>query len=197
MTCVWLSAACMSPAPLDLTGPDELLFRQFCLLSMHEKKSVTGCLEVNAFTNLGHIFYYLFGGGSLTLQLIIQQFTHNSIQTILVCSCITNLKSFPVPHLHTMFSLGVARKRKLFKKRLLRLGFQTPLSPLNRSMHYTLKTMFLGTHQAAPTTDKEILKPMPRLAHIKGEVSVRNLQKMKEHLTLGGITANVYRMLKN
>lgn len=63
------------------------------------------------------------------------------------------------------------------------LGFQAPPTlpytlkkMLDRRLQYAFETVFLGTHQAAPTTDREMLKPMPRLAHIKGEVSVRNLQ---------------------
>lgn len=31
------------------------------------------------------------------------------------------------------------------------------------------------THQAAPTTDREMARPMPRQAHMNGDVSVRNL----------------------
>lgn len=32
-----------------------------------------------------------------------------------------------------------------------------------------------NTHHAAPTTDREIARPMPRFDHMKGEVSVKNL----------------------
>jgi len=31
------------------------------------------------------------------------------------------------------------------------------------------------SHHAAPTTDREMARPIPRLAHINGEVSVKNL----------------------
>uniref|UniRef100_A0A481CU22 V-type proton ATPase 21 kDa proteolipid subunit n=1 Tax=Sus scrofa TaxID=9823 RepID=A0A481CU22_PIG len=31
-----------------------------------------------------------------------------------------------------------------------------------------------NTHHAAPTTDREIARPMPRFDHMKGEVSVKN-----------------------
>lgn len=48
---------------------------------------------------------------------------------------------------------------------------------INRRMQYAFKIVLADTHQAAPTTDREIDKPMPRLAHINGEVSVRNLQE--------------------
>lgn len=36
------------------------------------------------------------------------------------------------------------------------------------------------THQAAPTTDREMARPMPRPAHMKGDVSVRNLRAKTE-----------------
>lgn len=36
------------------------------------------------------------------------------------------------------------------------------------------------THQAAPTTDREMARPMPRPAHMKGDVSVRNLRVKTE-----------------
>ncbi len=32
-------------------------------------------------------------------------------------------------------------------------------------------------YHAAPTTDREMARPIPRLAHINGEVSVKNLQQ--------------------
>lgn len=49
------------------------------------------------------------------------------------------------------------------------------LTILTEMKHSRLKYTPLGTHQAAPTTDREMAKPIPRLAHMKGEVSVRNL----------------------
>lgn len=39
------------------------------------------------------------------------------------------------------------------------------------------------THHAAPTTDNEMDNPIPRLDHIYGEVSVRNLY-IKEYLKI-------------
>ena len=33
----------------------------------------------------------------------------------------------------------------------------------------------MPTHQAAPTTDKEMARPLPIPAHMNGEVPVRNL----------------------
>lgn len=44
-------------------------------------------------------------------------------------------------------------------------------------IHSLIIFRFAGgfTHQAAPTTDREMARPMPRLAHMKGDVSVRNL----------------------
>lgn len=48
---------------------------------------------------------------------------------------------------------------------------------------YSLITCgFIGgsTHQAAPTTDREMARPMPRPAHMKGDVSVRNLPAKTE-----------------
>lgn len=47
---------------------------------------------------------------------------------------------------------------------------------------FQLRSSF-STHQAAPTTDREMAKPMPRLAHMKGEVSNRNLQ-VKTNISL-------------
>lgn len=50
--------------------------------------------------------------------------------------------------------------------------YQTAICSMHFESHFFL---WIGTHQAAPTTDREMAKPMPRLAHMKGEVSVRNL----------------------
>lgn len=37
----------------------------------------------------------------------------------------------------------------------------------------------MHSYQAAPTTEREMAKPIPRFAHINGEVSVKNLQTHK------------------
>lgn len=154
------------------------------------KSSLTGCSEVNAFTHLVQLFYSFhsdvfkkqttIGTSVCEVTDIVayssKMYTQFHPNDTLECSCITNFKIFPVLHLHIMIPLGVATKRKLLNERLLQLGFQALLSQLDRRLHYTLEDVFLCTHQAAPTTDNEMLKPMPRLAHIKGEVSVRNLQ---------------------
>lgn len=38
----------------------------------------------------------------------------------------------------------------------------------------------MHSYQAAPTTERDMAKPIPRFAHINGEVSVKNLQTQNE-----------------
>lgn len=51
---------------------------------------------------------------------------------------------------------------------------KNPVTPRATTQSLPL-TSPTDTHQAAPTTDREIARPMPRFDHMKGEVSVRNL----------------------
>lgn len=59
--------------------------------------------------------------------------------------------------------------------------------PVGQSDGQTLATQSVckqASHQAAPTTDREMARPIPRFAHIKGDVSVRNLvDKNTKHKT--------------
>lgn len=55
--------------------------------------------------------------------------------------------------------------------------------------HPPLQSHHPNTHHAAPTTDREIARPMPRFDHMKGEVSVKNLvwRQGGKQLSLGGL----------
>lgn len=51
-----------------------------------------------------------------------------------------------------------------------------------------------STYQAAPTTDSDMASPIPRLDHMKGEVSVRNLDTEEwsyMNVILAGIASEV------
>lgn len=76
------------------------------------------------------------------------------------CSC------FLVPHLHICFSWS-------FKK-------EESIPTSTHSPFYPSRPSCWFTHQAAPTTDREMARPMPRQAHMNGDVSVRNLRAKTE-----------------
>lgn len=68
------------------------------------------------------------------------------------------------------------KKKRLAEPKLVTAPKMTkdPLTPPAMT-HLSPQSHHPNTHHAAPTTDREIARPMPKFDHMKGEVSVRNL----------------------
>lgn len=90
------------------------------------------------------------------------------------CSWFTNSKIF---QFHMIHFTECFRKEEIVLWKTSASSSTT--YPALNIQNTTLDCALSGTHQAAPTTDREMAKPMPRLAHMKGEVSVRNLPKKR------------------